>query len=1110
MDQQFVASLEQTLVQATLPDSQAIKDATARLAAEFYTNSQSLPALLFILQSNQNEQIRLLAAVESRKLVMKHWTSIDAATKQRIKESILQYAFTESSKRIRHQTASVITAIAQSEFEDGSWDSLVQLLAHAATDDSSMQNKETAAFILWTLLEGGIPELGQSIGSFLELFSKTVQDQSSREVRVYSVLSLTAAAGIAESYINTQPELAVAFKNVIPSMVQVLKDVMTANDEDSAKQVFNAFNDMLLFEAKMIGDNLISLVQIMIEIASNTQVEAEIRGYALQFLSSAVTFRKGKIASKKLGRDITLAALKISSEPIDVEAELEDEDDDNENEESDPPSLALRLIAISSIELPPSQIVTTIFEQLPHMLSSANQFERRAGLLAIGVAVAGAPDFYTTQMEKIIGALIAGLKDSEVVVRVAALRSLSTLISDMKDLMSEHYESLLPLIIEIIDSATNVTVYKYACTSLDALIEFMSIEGITKYLEPLMNKLFQMLQSTDSSKLRAIIVSAIGSTAYAAGIAFIPYFTKSVETLEPFIQDAGNVEGMSEDDIELRALTFENISTMARAVKSESFSQVAKPLIDSAYIAIQSESSRLREAGYAFISNMAKVYGKEFAAFLPNIMPEIYKTLEQEEFNLNFNPDNDDELQGDEEDLGEKFQVHTGITIEKEIAAIALSELAIGTKELFAPYIEQSVHVLAEQAQESYGMRETALSSLWNVVEAMTSTVVEKKTYPKGVPTGSYVNEHILSLIKHARELSITLLNEEYESVMVSSVLDSLSSLLSKYGPIIIMDHGDSSSLEALCGELMTLLKGEHMCQTLDDDEIPEDEEVDGSEMEALLTESALEVLVALSEALGPDFGQIFASFKNTIVSDVTSKDKNKRVYSVGALADIASNLKESNQYSDELLQLLMDRLEHDKSVEVRGNSAYGVGLLVYHGSNNYSSIYSNIFNSLSKLLNKVQKQQSNAAADDEETRDVVHRAYANACGCVSRLALKQQDATPLSVVLPILFEHLPLELAYEEYAPIYELLIKLYQTGNEDIVSYTPKVIEIFAHIFSKEESTDKLERESTLGREENIDLFRQFKSAESKQQVVELLKFLESKFAGSVSQNAVLSKYL
>ncbi|KAH3682390.1 hypothetical protein WICPIJ_006654 [Wickerhamomyces pijperi] len=1109
MDQQFVASFEQTLVQAT--QGETVKAATAKLSNEFYKNPSSLPVSITICQTNSNDQIRLLAAVEARKLVNKFWDTTDDATKSQIRESLLSSAFTDSSKNVRHQLARVISAVTL--YDLAQWSNLLPLLSAAVTDDSNVQGKETAAYILLSIVETQNEEFGAHIESFFSLFQKTILDQSSLPVRIYSVQALGNIASVAEEIVDENPQLANAFKSSVPAMVQVLKEVIAAGDEVNAKLVFNTFNDLLLLNAKLIGDNLIHLVQLMIEISVDTQVDEDIRNFSITFLSSAIMYRKNKISSKKLGRDITLACLKIAAEEIDVEAELDNEDDDdNENEESDPSSLALRLIAIASAELPASQVVATIFEQLPALLTSANQFERRGGLAAIGIAVRGAPDYFTSYLPKIVQAISAGLKDSELIVRVAALKSLAQLIQELQDLLSEHYEELLPSIISIIDSATKYTVYKYACISLDALIEFMSMDAVTKYLEPLMNKLFQMLGNTENSKLRAIIISAIGSTAFAAGSSFVPYFAKSIELLEPFIQNTGHIEGMSEDDIELRALTFENISTMARAVRSESFSKVAQPLIEASYVAITSENGRLREAGYAFIYNMAKVYGKDFAPFLDKIIPEIFKTLAQEEFNLNFGEDEDAEDFADmnEEELNEKLQFHTGITIEKESAAITLSELAVGTKELFVPYLEQSVQVLSEQARESYDMRESALAALWKIVESFIAMQVEKTQYPKGIPTASYVDETVLKLIKHTRELSLESLPTEVEISMVTAVLDSFTDLIKKYGAIIITDSGNTDDLQTLCVELMKLLNSEHPAQNFDDEDLPEDEEVDASETDSMLYDSALEVLVSLSFALGGDFNNIFASFKDTIVAGVKSQAKNKKSSSIGALADISAGIKEANPYSQEFLQLLIERLQHDKSLEVKSNAAYGVGIVIFYSVENFTAIYSDIFNALSKLLSKVQKQEATVDQDDEDARDVINRSYANACGCVARLTLKSPESTPLNVVMPILLDHLPLEIGFEENAPIFELIAKLYQTSIDQVAPFTGRIVEVFAHVFVKEQERERLERDSTLGREENIDRLKQFETPELKQKVVELLKFIESQHAGSVSSNELLAKVI
>lgn len=1099
MDIQFTSSLEETLRQTFSP--QLVKQATAKLTKDFYGNPMALPSLFHILQTSQDENLKQLAAVEARKLILSSWEGMDSALKPQIRESVINIAFTLPSKNVRHSTSRAVAAIAEVDLGDNQWPDLLPILVKSV-QDADQQVKEMAVFTLYSILDTKIPALNQHVGDFLALFSELMTDRSSMDIRVNAVKSLEIISEIIEEELEVKPEYAPKFKDNIPGMVQVFQELIANDDSDNVKDLFIIFQSLVYLDAKLVGDNLVALIKLMLEIASNQQLDEDYRSSALDFLVSCVSIRKSRIASNKLGPEITLIAMKISSEEIDIDDELNTESEENENEENLPPTLALRLVAMLSAELPPSQVLTPLFENVGSMLSSSNHFERRAGLLCIGVASSGAPDFYTTQVNKVILALVSGLKDSEMVVRVAALRALSQLTSELQDVIAEYHEELLPLIIQIIDSTTSVKAYKYACYALDGLIEFMSYDAIAKYIEPLIEKLFRMLQQANSSSLKAAIVSAIGSTAYAGGKGFIPYFNNSVQYLEPFISNSAETEGMSEDDIELRAITFENISTMARAVGSEAFSAYADPLVQAAYAALSSEHSRIRESGFAFISNMAKVYGSKFSGFLDQIVPEILKCLQQEEFTFNLDEEEEDFGDDEEEGLESKFNVNTGITIEKEIASVALSELAIGTGASFAKYVEPAVKVLEEQVEYSYGMREAAMNALWKI-----STAMFKAEYgdnfkpPKGVPQLPYVNDSILQLIRKVREISIQNLEEGFELTMVACILDNLSDNINGMGSIVVLDSAsDTALLEKLCVQLMLILKKEHTCQMQDEEEFAGD---DDSETDVLLFESALEVLCSLSEQLGADFNRIFSSFKDIILSQVGSESKSKRVCVVGSLAAIALGLKESNQSSEDFLRVFTESLANESSLEVKGNAAYGLGILVEYCPNDLSSAYSTF---LELLFNLLSQTQSKSDIDEEETQETIKRASANACGCVARMALKNQEAVPLPQVIPALLSCLPLETAYEENAPILNLILRLYESNNDLILNETNKIVEIFAKIFEKEFERIKLAEESTLGREENMDKMKQFQTDELKQRVIELIKYLDQKYNGIVSQNPVL----
>lgn len=1094
MDSQYLSTLEETLKQTFVPAT--VKQASTKLQKELYTSPLALPSLIQILHSTQDEGLKRLAAIESRKLIKSSWETVSADVKPQIRSTVLTSIFEQSSRMIQHSYATVISAIAEQDLETNEWSDLLPTLV-SAIQSSNDQSRVIATYTLYTILDTQTPAIATHTEDFLTLFGNLLHDKSSLDVRVTAVLALDVLSQFVEEELNDT--LANKFKACIPGMVEVLKEVIAADDSDKAKEIFTVFNSLIYLDSKLVGDHFVALIQLICEIATNNQLDEEYRSFALQFLISCVSIRKSKITSNKLGPKITQLALKIASEEIDVDEELSNEDEVNENEEESPSALALRLISMLASELPPSQVIVPLFEILPVMLSSTNQFERRASLLSIGISSSGAPDFISTQIGKILPAIIAGLKDDQPIVTVAALRTLTNLTSELQDTVSSYHEELLPLVIAIINNASNVQAYKYGCFALDSLIEFMSHEAMGKYVQPLMERLVSMLHQPHSSSLKTAIVSAIGSVAFASGKAFTPFFNESIKLLEPYIANAADTEGMSDDDVELRAITFENISTMGRAVGSETFSPFAKALVEAAYNSIGSDNSRIRESGFAFISNMAKVYGSEFSGFMEEIVPKILECLEQNEFTFNT-----EDVDAEEEDLNNAINIHTGITIEKEIASVALSELAAGTGKDFAKFVEVSLKTLTDQIENSYGVRDAAVNCVFKICKAMfVATQGKDFKAPRGVPQQSYVDPSILQLIQQVRGIALPLLEEEFEITMVGLILDGFSETLNTFGPIAIIDNAnDTEALELLVTQLSNILKKEHPCQIEDEEEGPADEE-EASETEALLYESALEVIVSLSVALEGDFVKVFPGFKDTIYSQLKSKSKNIRVSSIGALAEIVGGLKGNNPYSEELLKIFIDSITNDKSLEVKGNAAYGIGLIVENSQVDLSSAYPTILQLLFNLLTKADKK---ANTDDEETKETVNRSYANACGCVARMILKNEQAVPLEHVFGPLTEHLPLESGFEENAPIFKLILKLYESDNQIIASQTQKIVDIFAKVFTKEAERVKLAEESTLGRDENLETLKQFSSEALKLKIIELLKYLDTKFAGVVSSNETL----
>lgn len=202
-----------------------------------------------------------------------------------------------------------------------------------------------------------------------------------------------------------------------------------------------------------------------------------------------------------------------------------------------------------------------------------------------------------------------------------------------------------------------------------------------------------------------------------------------------------------------------------------------------------------------------------------------------------------------------------------------------------------------------------------------------------------------------------------------------------------------------------------HPCQQDlgDDDDLDTFEE--SSEYDWLVIDTALDVIICLSVALGETFGQLWKVFEKTLMRYAGSSEAIERSTAVGTIAECIKNMRGTvTPYTSALLKLLLHRLS-DEDPETKSNAAFAIGLLCEKSNNDQEILkaYNTILGKLEPLLH---------------TQEA--RLLDNAAGCVSRMIMKHIDHVPVEEVLPALVELLPLKMDYEENEPIFTMIIKL------------------------------------------------------------------------------------
>lgn len=646
----------------------------------------------------------------------------------------------EEDQLVRHAASRVVTAIAKIDTENEKWPELLDLLLQAGASDH-VRSREVGTYILFTALESFGDGLMFKFHQMLQIFSKTIVDPDSAEVRINTMLALGRMACVLDT--EHDEESVRGVQDSIPQMVGVLKQALDAGDEDRTTQSFEVFQTLLGCDSQILNKHFKDLVQFMTNLAAQTDLDEDARTQALSFLMQCVRFRKLKMQGLKVGEQLTLKCLEISTELGDASVE---------EEEVTTPRSALGLLDLLASSLPPSQVVVPLLHALGPYVNSDDPDRRQGGIMALGMCVEGAPDFIATQMKEILPLTLKLLEDPEAKVRRAALDCVMRLSEDLPEDMGKEHQKLIPAVVKHLDIAMkslsgpsdekNMDIVKASCNAIDTLVDGFEEGAAKPYLPELVPRLSRLF-SYPEFKVKASAIAAMGSVAGSAKEDFLPYFEQSMNALSEYVRIKDG-----EDDLSLRATTCDAMASIATAVGPKPFQRYVVPLMEATEEGLHLDNPKLRETSFLFWGTMAKVYKGEFKPFLQGVVKGLFESLAAEETDLEVNLGdggkdlegqevtiagkkikiasfNEDELaaasdfgdmsdlDGEEDDDWDDFTTVTAVAQEKEIAVEILGDILTHVTQDYLPYFEKTVETVLPLVDHPYeGVRRAAISTL--------------------------------------------------------------------------------------------------------------------------------------------------------------------------------------------------------------------------------------------------------------------------------------------------------------------------------------------------------------------------------------------------------------
>ncbi|KAI8075033.1 armadillo-type protein [Gongronella butleri] len=1025
----FIAGLDEQLQKlASAQDSEVIRNATSTLNSQFYSSANCVPGLVQIIGHSPHFQVRQLAAVELRKRVSKWWLEVPEETKGTVRDQLLQIAVNEEQELVRHSVARVISSVARIDMPENKWPHLLTFLNQSCESPNAV-HREVGTYCLYTLFEVLAEFFMNHTESLFQLFSKTIADPESKNVRVTTVLTLGKVA----EFIDVEDKANIKmFTETIPSIVGVLEQCLKESDEENSAKIFEVFDTLLMVEPPLLSSHLAELIRFFLQIGGNRELDESLRVMALSFLMWAAIYKQNKIRSLKLVSYMVEHLMPVGTEP-----DPEDVDEDS------PSRLSYKVLNALSSNMPPQQVFPIVMPLVVNYMQNPDPNFRKAAMMAFAVIIEGCAEYMSTKMNDLLPLVCSGLQDQEIIVRRAACMALGCLAEELATEISEHHQVLLPLVFNLM-SDTNPEVTKHACNALDAILEGLGSD-VLQYLPMLMEKLLFLLDHATQTETKATVMAAIGSAAHAAGEAFQPYFGG----IMPRIRHLMSLKE-TDDDTLLRGVATDSAGAIAEAVGAEQFKPFTHDLMELAMEQLQFDSPRLRECSYAFFSILARVFGEEFAAYLPSIMPPILASCRAEETNepeLTAEIDltvGDGEGDDDDDDLN-LLNFNSAVADEKEFAVDALGELFENTGTHFLPYVEQAVQELVALSEHLFdGVRKAVTGSLFAFLKTFYN-LSEHGEWTPGLPISYAVNKNVTDMTAVVIPAILNMWSEEDDRMVVVQICQELIQALRLMGPAIIAD-----CLDDVAKHLLEIFEKKSMCQQEDDDDdgyaVDEDEE---AESESLLISAAADLVAALCEVMGEGFSQYFDVFL-PLISKYYKKTKttSERSMAVGCLGECINGIKGAiTPHTERLLQLFTKACQ-DEDKLVRSNAAFALGVLVSRSQIDLSSQYPQILEALHPYF----QDQSFPNATD------------NATGAVARLILAHPDAMPLDQVLPVMTSALPLKVDFAENEPVFSCLFQLFHANNPFVMGHLPQFLQIFTSVLADEDQLAETTRSQLI----------------------------------------------
>ncbi|CAF0845274.1 unnamed protein product [Adineta ricciae] len=1082
------AALIHWLNQLTEPDTEKVKQATKQLQNLSLTNDFLLQ-LFQILRSEQNDQIRILASVLLRRKISKSSATIPRDVHETLKHHLLEQIQVETNQRIRKSLFELIGTIAKEDLQN-------EVVEKKKKTAKKSNKKETTGWKEYLHLCGTLVqstdlkqlELGMCLfatlatycGKFVlehwphtfNLITTMLKTRPSTVVCEQALIILTNLVKV-----MTQKQYVQTIADLVPVANETIQYLFVNLKAENTTNLLDFYEALLDCEVpNVIGTHLQSIISTCLQVAlrNDESVLESVRYNGLSILAEICRQKKKVLLKNQAILPPIIQALLqiISTTAIDSNTATDDDED-----EPVVVAGANHVLEAMSYHLSPEKFVPLVIAQVEPMLQSSVANERKAAYYVLSGIIDGCCDYINNNyLEPYMTALKMGLQDTHSDVSSAALLALGETCAVLEGEISKYSVQFLPILMELMMKPENMQNHNLKVIriyyAVEEIIGVLSDEHKTSIPEVL-RVLFHVHASTTNTKVRELVLAVYPAIATVMEDKFAPYLEPVITQLSPNLSQKPNT-----DTLPVFCTSLNTLASLCRAVGTDHCKAILVQALEfSLNLYNEIDEPEFRSAVFAVGGAASRVLKTEFNPnHLNKIVEHIFESLrslnwiediaatetrklewvDEEEIDATSNgisdteaattdedKNDDDSDDNDDDELADEGMTIENAHVEEKAAAIeALGDIVENCMVAVWAHLKDIVELIETMLEfPNVQCSQNAVTAAGNLLVSIHKMANQTQITHEQQLVQNELDRLLVELIPNL----CTIINTSASRSLAQVALDTVKSVLDEV-KLYMLKH--VTLLEKIAHSVQKVLNYKTKCQQDDDDENEdggdgrEQDGRDDAEYDAMLISTGGDLLPILTSIACTGKVPFLPVYLSSIIPKLQKRLRHQasvsdRSFVIGVLAETVQNMNETliAPHLQSLFTMFYQYLIDDDE-EVRTNACFGMGVLCAVANQQLLGQYEAILSRLSQAL----------------TKETNRRMIDNICSCLCRMIVVSPKHVPLGQVLPVLFQHLPLQEDFAEANSVFTCLNLLYQHHFAEIETYLPKSIEMAASIIDDE----------------------------------------------------------